>query len=183
MSDHGFHGHAADLRSPARLARLEPERVVGLSLQGIAASSVLDAGTGTGLFAEAFGARGLRSFGVDVNAAMLPLARSLVPGASFAQSDLECLPFRDASFDITFLGQVLHETDDPAGALRTARRVSKLRVVVLEWPQAESGPVHEGPPLSIRLSPAAIREMALSAGFSSVETTPLTRLVLYRLEL
>jgi hypothetical protein len=40
------------LRSPERMALLEVERVVQLTLEGCVADSILDIGTGSGLFAE-----------------------------------------------------------------------------------------------------------------------------------
>jgi methylase of polypeptide subunit release factors len=53
MHERRFRGDPARLRSPERLEQLEVERVVELSLEGITAGSVLDVGTGTGVFAEA----------------------------------------------------------------------------------------------------------------------------------
>jgi methylase of polypeptide subunit release factors len=49
-----FHGDPKRLRSPQRVALLEVERVIALSMENLAVKSVLDLGTGTGVFAEAF---------------------------------------------------------------------------------------------------------------------------------
>ena len=46
-----FNGAADRLRAADRVARLEVPRVVALSLAGLTATSVLDVGTGTGIFA------------------------------------------------------------------------------------------------------------------------------------
>ncbi len=155
-----FHGDAARLRSPARVAMLEPERVVAFSLSGIAAKSVLDVGTGTGLFAEAFAKAGLDVTGVDANLELLAAARQHVPSGRFVEAAAEALPFADKSFDLVFLGFVLHEVDDPSLALQEAARTARVRVVVVEWPyRAEES----GPPLEHRLPPERIEELAAAA--------------------
>ena len=120
-----FHGEAERLRSAERIALLEPERVVSLSIEGLRASSVLDIGTGTGLFAEAFARWGLEATGVDVNAEYLSVARTLVPAIRFLEGPAEALPFERRTFDLAFLGHLLHETDDPRMALAEARRVAE----------------------------------------------------------
>jgi ubiquinone/menaquinone biosynthesis C-methylase UbiE len=173
-----FHGGAGRLSAPERLARLQVDTVVGLCLEGAAVGSVLDAGTGTGIFAAAFTARGLRVTGVDINAELLRQARAEVPGAEFQAADLERLPMAEKSFDLVFLGLVLHETDDPLAALREARRVAKARVAVLEWPYRRE---EHGPPLEHRLPPDRIRQLAQEAGYSRVESLGLAHTDLYLL--
>lgn len=182
MSNHGNHGHrypgSADaLRSTERVALLEVERVVDLCLDGFAADSVLDIGTGSGIFAEEFDRRGLRVTGVDVNPDMIEAARRYAPHAQFLEAQADTLPFGDSTFDLVFLGHVLHEVADPAHALAEARRVARLRVAVLEWPyRAEE----HGPPLDHRLRDDAIAAFARDAGFEHVERLPLAHMVLYR---
>src|SRR5512139_2313250 len=100
------------LRSPERLALLEIEHVIDLCLTAFPAKSVLDVGTGTGLFAEGFVARGLRVAGIDVSPAMIEAARHLVPQARFRHASAEAVPFGDEAFDLAFMGLVLHEADD-----------------------------------------------------------------------
>jgi ubiquinone/menaquinone biosynthesis C-methylase UbiE len=169
---------AERLRSPERMALLEVSRVVDLCLEGINASRALDVGTGTGVFAEAFAARGLRATGIDPNPDLLEAARRLVPGVRFQAGTAEKLAFEDGSFDLIMLSHVLHETDDPAAALTEARRVARLRVCVLEWPYVDED---KGPPLAHRLRPAEIEALARRAGFSVVQQTVLSRMLLYRL--
>jgi 2-polyprenyl-3-methyl-5-hydroxy-6-metoxy-1,4-benzoquinol methylase len=54
-----FHKKAELLRSSERIALLEADRVVRSYLEGLPVQSVLDVGTGTGLFAEAFAKGGI----------------------------------------------------------------------------------------------------------------------------
>ena len=173
-----FHGALEMLRSPGRVELLEVPRVVALCLAGIAARTVLDVGTGSGIFAEGFAARGLGVTAVDANPAMLDMARRYVPGAQFDLAPAEAIPYSDGAADLVFLGLVLHETDDPLQALKEARRVARQRVAVLEWPY---GDTEHGPPLAYRLQPERIAELAQKVGFSRVATLPLSHLVLYHL--
>jgi ubiquinone/menaquinone biosynthesis C-methylase UbiE len=172
-------GGADRLRSAERVALLEIPRVAELSREGLKVLETLDVGSGSGLFAEAFAALGSAVTGVDVNAQLLATARGFVPSGTFLEATAESLPFPDGSFDLVFLGLVLHETDDPLTALREARRVTRHRVCVLEWPYDE-GP--HGPPLAHRLKEEAFAVLALQAGFSKLETIRLRHLVFYRLD-
>jgi ubiquinone/menaquinone biosynthesis C-methylase UbiE len=173
-----YGGGADRLRSPERLAMLELPRVVSLCLDGMGGSSALDVGTGSGLFAEAFSAAGLESTGLDVNEELLAAARDKVPSCRFVEGVAELLPFPDASFDLVFMGLVLHKADDAAAVLREARRVARRLVAVLEWPyRQEAG----GPPIAHRLAPETIARLASEAGFLSVEAIRLDRLDLYKL--
>ncbi len=171
-----FHGDAGRLRSAARLALLERERVVELSLDGGAIGTVLDVGTGTGVFAEAFVAAGLKTTGIDPAVELLDMARAHAPQAVFMEAAAEQLPFADGSFDLVFLGHVLHETDDPESALREARRVAVRRLAILEWPYREE---ENGPPLAHRLPPARIFALAASAGLASLRRVELSHMDLY----
>ena len=104
---HVFHGSPVDLRSPDKLARLEVGRVVDLSLEGIAAGDMLDVGTGSAVFAEAFAARGLRVTGVDGNCEMLTLARGFVPAGDFRLARAEALPFPAIPYRLTTIADTL----------------------------------------------------------------------------
>ncbi|MBD3237907.1 MAG: methyltransferase domain-containing protein [Candidatus Eisenbacteria bacterium] len=173
-----FRGAAERLRAPERIALLEPERVVSLSIDAVRGSTVLDVGTGTGLFAEAFVRWGWQATGVDVNREYLSMARELVPHVRFEEGAAERLPFENRSFDLTFLGHLLHEAEDPRAALAEALRVTRLRVAVLEWPYREDA---AGPPLDHRLRPETINAIAEQAGFCAIERVTLTHTELYRL--
>ena len=128
MHEKRFEGDIDRLRAPERVERLEVERVVDLCLENGKFHSILDIGTGSGLFAEAFSRRGLEVSGVDSNPEMLVAARRYMPKGGFREGTAEVLPYPDGSFDFVFLGLVLHESDEPLKALTEARRVGRNRV-------------------------------------------------------
>jgi len=179
MTDKKFAGKIKNLRSADRVKNLEVQRVIDLCLEGNSIQSILDVGTGSGLFSEAFSNHGLDVSGVDANQEMLIAARSYVPKGDFRRGTAEQLPFPDQSFDLSFLGLVLHETDDPLKALKEALRVSRKRVCILEWPYRNQ---LFGPPLAHRLKPEFLEKLVRSAGFKNWQTTELTNTILYRFE-
>ena len=180
MHERRFKADVERLRSPERVARLEVERVVELCLAELTAKDMLDVGTGSGLFAEAFASHGLDVHGIDVNPDMVEIAQHFVPGGQFKTAPAEAIPYPAQSFDLVFLGLVLHEADDYLQALQEAQRVTRARVAALEWPYREE-PFN--PPLAHRLQPEKVTALAEQAGFSRVEILPLTHTVLYRLHI
>lgn len=178
MHEKRFEGDIARLRNPERIAHLEVERSIMVCLQGAQIRCVLDVGTGTGLFAEAFTRHGLIVSGVDLKPEMLQAARTYVPVGDFCVSTAEALPFADSSFDLVFMGLLLHESDEQRQVLNEARRVARSRVGILEWAYREE---EFGAPLVHRVAPEIISELALEAGFNRVEVIPLSKLVCYRL--
>lgn len=179
MNEKVYPGTVEKLRAPARVALMEVDRVVDLCLTGTDAGSALDLGCGSGLFAEAFGARGLQVTGVDVRQEMVGAARDFVPDGTFLVGRAEDVDLPDGSFDLVFMGHLLHETDDPVGLLGEARRLGRGCVAVLEWPHRQED---TGPPLDHRLRDEQVRDFALQAGFSSVQTHSLTHMVLHILK-
>jgi len=180
MSDRCFHGDPARLRSPERMALLELDRVVALSLADLAVETVLDVGTGTAVFAEAFAKQGLDVTGIDLNPEMIELAKRHVPAARFELGAAEGLSFLGRSFDLVFLGHVLHELDAPAHALGEAKRVARRRIVVLEWPYRQE---EQGPPLEHRLKPETIETLLRAQGLERFERVTLRNMDFYRIEL
>jgi ubiquinone/menaquinone biosynthesis C-methylase UbiE len=179
MHEKRFEGDIDRLRTPERVERLEVERVVDLCLENGKYHSILDIGTGSGLFAEAFSKRRLDVSGMDANPEMLIAARQFVPGGNFREGTAEALPYPDGFFDLVFLGLVLHEADESCEALQEARRVAKKRVCILEWPYQEGS---FGPPLAHRLKPDDLVELFRKAGFRKWKATDLSNTILYRLE-
>lgn len=179
MSDDKVYRHVEKLRDPNRLAFLEIDKVVKFCLGGINPRTVLDVGTGSGIFAEAFFHLGLEVTGVDIQEPMLEAARTYVPGASFQLASSENLPFGENAFDLVFLGLLLHESEQPLSTLKESARVCALRAAVLEWPYQEGG---YGPPLQHRIEPERLKDLAASSGFSQVSTIPLKYLSLFLLD-
>ncbi len=179
MHEHRFHGGVARLRSPERLAWLEVDRVVELSLQSGNIRRVLDIGTGSGIFAEAFAKSGLEVEGLDANPEMLAAARDLVADVHFQEGVAESLPYADGDFDLVFMGLLFHETDDRLKAMQEAARVARQRVAILEWPYQEQ---EIGPGLDERLTEHDIQKLAEQAGLMNLRVVPLQALVVYLLE-
>jgi ubiquinone/menaquinone biosynthesis C-methylase UbiE len=180
MHERRFNREIERLRDPERITRLEVERVVNLTTENlIEVKTVLDIGTGSGLFAEQFAKKGLIVTGLDANPEMLAVAQQYVPSGVFQEGIAEKLPFLDSTFDLVFMGLLLHETDDVLTALKEAHRVVLQRLAILEWQFEDQS---FGPPLGDRLSFEKITLLAKQAGFINVEMVRLTSLVLYRME-
>jgi ubiquinone/menaquinone biosynthesis C-methylase UbiE len=186
--EHHHHHHDEDkkfkdvgrLRTPERLAHFDMAVVVEAALDGLEnPQSLLDVGVGTGVFAEAFAGRGLRVAGVDVNFDMLAEARKFLPDAELKEGSAENLPFGDKSFDIVFMGLMLHEVDDPLRTLQEARRVATQRVAALEFQYREED---FGPPLRHRFEPEKVKLLALESGFSRLTMREAGQEVLYIFE-
>ncbi len=179
MPDDKVYRKIEKLRDPNRLAFLETDKVVNFCLEGITPRTVLDVGTGSGIFAEVFFRLGLEVTGVDIQEPMLDAARKYVPGAIFQLASSENLPFEDTAFDLVFLGLVLHESEHPPLALRESARVCSHRLAILEWPFREEG---YGPPLEHRIKSEQLQEWAAASGFPQLKTIPLKVLTLYLLD-
>ena len=97
---------------------------------------MIDVGVGTGRILEVFADRTSESVGVDVNHAMLNVARlnlerAGLSGASVRKADVSALPFDDGVADLVTVHQVLHYLDDPAVAIAECARVLKPGGVLL----------------------------------------------------
>jgi ubiquinone/menaquinone biosynthesis C-methylase UbiE len=178
MHEKRFDGEIERLRSPERVERLEVEKVVSYCLEAANFTDILDVGTGSGLFAEAFWRRGLEISGIDANSKMIPVAGQFVPEGNFREGTAEALPYPDASFDLVFMGLVLHESDEPLKALQEAWRVTKRRVCILEWPYRDQ---EFGPPLAHRIKPGEMDKFISEVGFSKQESLAFSNTVVYRL--
>jgi len=67
--------------------------------------------------------------GIDPNPEMLEAAKKFVPSGTFLHGTVEDIPLEDNSFDIVFMGHVLHESDDIIKALAEAQRVARQKVL------------------------------------------------------
>jgi len=177
MNDRTYNQGADKLRSTERVKRLEVERVVELCLQGTAINSILDIGTGSGLFAEAFSKFGISVTGIDLNEEILETAKEYLPNNDFKIGSAENIPFDDGTFDAAFFGLVFHEVDDYKKAMLEAYRVARLHTFILEWQYKVED---FGPPIEHRLESKFIKDLALTAGYKSFTTIPLSNLILYK---
>lgn len=177
MHERRYSAEIDRLRSPERTERLEVPLAIDLCLKGAQVHTVLDVGTGSGLFAEGFAKRGVAVTGIDAKLEMIEVSRKLVPEAKFEQATVESIPFADKSFDLVFLGLVLHEADDAEKALSECKRCAKLSVRVLEWAYRDED---FGPPLEHRLKSEDLVAMAKKLGFKSIAVVPLKQLLLYQ---
>lgn len=165
------------LRSSERTEKLEVERVVKLCSDK-SIKTVLDIGTGSALFAEAFYKQGIKVSGIDTNPEMIAAAKQFVPEGTFELAPAEKIPFPDNSFDLTFFGVVFHEVDDYANALKEAFRVSVKGTSILEWYYRVE---NFGPPLEHRLKSEFIKNLSEKTGYKSFEEVKLNHLILYKL--
>ena len=124
-----FARHAGDWNRIRRLHVPEArvEAAVAALLDGARIDSVLDLGTGTGRMLEVLAPAASRVVGLDVNPAMLAVARANLDGAGLRhvqlrQGDVYALASDLTGFDLVILHQVLHYLDDPARAVREAAR-------------------------------------------------------------
>jgi len=179
MSDKRYNDRIDRLRSPERIARYQIEQMIGFCLEDSQIASVLDVGTGSGLFAESFHRKGLSVAGADVNPAMVEAAREFVPTAEFVVAPAEKLPFADQSFDLVFMACVFHEVDDHVQTLREARRVARRRIAILEYPYMDQP---FGPPMHHRLKPEQVEVFARRAGLNGMRTVQMQSVNLYLLD-
>lgn len=109
MNDRVYNNGIERLRSPERIERLEVEKVVGLCLDHKKINSVLDIGTGSGVFAEGFYKLDKKVTGIDINPEMIAAAKAYLPDVDFKIARAEDLPFDDNTFDLIFMGVIFHK--------------------------------------------------------------------------
>ena len=124
-----FTGSPDQLRTPERIQSLDISDVLEHCLNHGDIHSVLDVGTGSGLFAEAFAKRGLEVRGIDSNPDMVQEAQKRVPLAYFKQGRIESIPYANATFDLVFCGH--------AGGIRHGDR-RLLRLLLRGFDQSRS---------------------------------------------
>lgn len=92
-------------------------------VQADAQTRVLDLCTGHGVVAAELSARNAQVTGLDFSTAMISLAQSAAPDATFVQGDAMAMDFEDHSFDAVTIGFGVPHFPDPASGLAEAARV------------------------------------------------------------
>jgi ubiquinone/menaquinone biosynthesis C-methylase UbiE len=179
MNDRIFNQEPDKLRSEERIKRLETDKIVNYCLQEKEIKTLLDIGTGSGLFAEAFSKLGLIVSGIDINNIMIESAKKYLPDSEFIIAPAEDIPFHDESFDAVFFGLVFHEVNDYEKSLMEAYRVAKYFTFIFEWQYKKED---FGPPIEHRLTSEFIKNIALSVGYKNFTTVFHNNMVLYILE-
>lgn len=103
---------------------------------------LLDMGCGSGMFASLAAAAGMAVAGIDAAPQLLAIAEARVPGGDFRKSDLETLPFANASFDLVTGFNAFQFAASPARAVVEAARVVRPggAVVVVTWGEPHKMP-------------------------------------------
>ena len=166
-----FYEKTAECCPRYRLDEDPSERLrVYVALQLIPANlgSFLDVGCGDGALCQELGAARLKPFvGCDIASRRLEYARRKVR-AEFIQAEASRLPFRDRSFDIVSLVEVVEHLDDPLQALREAARCSR-RYVVITVPYREV--------LTTLVCPKCLAEYKLNGHLQSFDEARLSQFV------
>jgi SAM-dependent methyltransferase len=112
---------------PALFAQWAPQLVACARLQP--GQRVLDVACGTGIVARTADdvvRPGGHVTGVDLNPAMLEVARRTRPDLEWCEGDVEDLPFQTASFDAALCQSALFFFPDPARAVKEMARVVRV---------------------------------------------------------
>jgi SAM-dependent methyltransferase len=93
--------------------------------------TLLDVGCGTGYFSRRFAREaGLQVTGIDIDPDMIAFAREQAPEIEFALTDMQHLPFADASFDHIVAVTSLCFVADEQEVIREMSRVGRRRITL-----------------------------------------------------
>ncbi len=90
-----------------------------------ASLSVLEIGSGTGVYTRFLLSDFARITAIDNDPRMVREAKILFPKARIVNADARCLPFRNNSFDVVFGVSVIHHISNRNAVFREAARVLK----------------------------------------------------------
>lgn len=139
-----FSRAAASYDAVAELQRAVGSTLIEYLPGDLQAERWLDLGSGTGYFSRVLANRFPAGQGValDIAQGMLHHARPQGGASAFVAGDAECLPIRDASFDLIFSSLALQWCDDFSAVLREAKRVLRAGGV-LGFSSLCDGTLHE----------------------------------------
>lgn len=135
------------------------------SVNRVKKSTILDAGTGTGLMARQLEALG-EVTAADINPESIRISRSR--GLKTIKTGVEKMPFKSNQFDLVTCIDVLVSVDDDVVALKELRRVTKpggrliLRVSAHDWLRTGHDKVVN---IRRRYTKEEVREKMLTAGW------------------
>ena len=110
-----------DTATPLNLSkRIEYILAAVGSLDG---SRFIDCGCGRGEYVARLGEAGARAVGIEIEAGKLRDAAGGRAAARVSQGDIQKLPFRDVSFDLALVNEVLEHVPDDLAGLREVHRV------------------------------------------------------------
>jgi len=107
---------------PARVYGRLADALVAFSPTPLRGAAVLDLGSGTGVGTVAAQAAGARVIATDISWEMLRVERAQRPAS--AAGDALAAPFRTNAFDVVLAAFSLNHFEDPASAMREARRLA-----------------------------------------------------------
>jgi SAM-dependent methyltransferase len=159
-----------DSKSGLRESERTLEAVTGWTERDYRGRLVLDAGVGSGRFAEIVAAKGGEVVGFDlteaIDAAFENIGRH--PRVHLAQADLFAMPFRTGTFDLSYSVGVLHHTPDPREAFA---RLSSMVVPsggLAVYLYHRYGPGHRGPDALRRLTTRLPRRLMLGLSTAAI---------------
>ncbi len=174
MSTHDHEEQTADviqrLLRPERTATLDPFVVLSLCPINFR-DTVADIGCGPGYFTLPLAKQLVNGkvYALDVNQEMLDACRGRVEEARMGNVEIvKCeeysFPLPPATMDGLFVAFVVHHPQDRARFLTAIKDLLKLKgwCSVLEWQPKET---ESGPPVSSRIDPSELEELARSIGF------------------
>ncbi len=176
MNERIYNQNPDKLRTKERIKRLNLQKIISICLKQGPIKTLLDIGTGSGLFAEEFFKNGVNVTGIDINKKMIKSAKKYLPECEFIVAKAESLPFRKNSFDAVFFGLVLHEVDSFTDAIVEANRVSRKFIFILEWKYKKED---FGPPMKHRLKPSFVKKISSEIKYQIFKQVRLKNHILY----
>ncbi len=162
------------LNNPERLSDVPPEYIWS-KLNLADPDTLIDIGTGTGLFSVQFlkllevGKR--RVFACDISDVMLSWIEENLcleyPGINPVKMQENAVPLDSGIADLVFMINLHHELENPVEMLKESFRLLKDggKMLIVDWKKAD---MSHGPPVHLRYSPEDVEKELLLAGFSGI---------------